>query len=887
MRGNTSLFFRILADVSGAVGERVEFAISAGMVALLMFFFHPVAHAQWRITEFEVVLGEPDYDEVNLENKLLDEPPPERINPDPQKEAKRRARKNAAAERVEANRKYEKDGLDSWARRIEALLQNVAVLYSRAGFPEPKHLQTTVDGKKYRVYLYDYATSRYEWVNTGTGKVKKIAPLDYARARTNKASCTNDKPGWISFNRAYLFPGRKPGQKPGEFADYLVREVRNQYRSAAHELFHAIQYQKMKKEKLNPCDRVNYWQTVWKEGFTQAVAVYMTNTQPDWQDSVSAKYSAMDVRGEFKYADSWPRATEDPDDLPRDSYATNALFRYTFERYGGEDTVAGLKIALQLLNAGVPKNSKDALVEWFEEGLKAINEKMGLPIYFPEFVAHHGASADRYDVEDAKWLKSTFGQCKEVKLKLGESRKLDGSGIGLKHIIGNNQAECVKVKVDGLSPGQCIYVDWKVKHGELENVDPIHLSAVRLGGETMSGRRTTEFDCYKLSTPADETKDKPYCVIKAQTGTKGIKKDVDFKGGSYVRTWFTYQQKSIASSVENIYILSNVPHKPDAQERYKPIERTVAVSATRAKKNGEKMKCPGSAVNKPTRTGALNSKPGDGYLASSQMDATGMPFLIAEAGAGLIDDGDEGLAAVFLHEYPDEAEEDKLMGRSTFTFRTEKPVLFGAVGTYPAAVSGTQLIFGPGAATGEGMLVNASSEKPSGTMEVVRFDDELLHIRVRGRYCRASNMVNGRCTSVETVEGEVIKAFGWVYDRAQTFTSIDTPVMGLYRALFDDILPGGNGPTMPATGINGAQQGPAASIGASGPGTASAGASTGSAQACTCSCEELKELDARMEVFSETARDLEDDEIPDLSNFPVNAMGCLMQCAQAYATCPD
>jgi hypothetical protein len=148
-------------------------------------------------------------------------------------------------------------------------------------------------------------------------------------------------------------------------------------------------------------------------------------------------------------------------------------------------------------------------------------------------------------------------------------------------------------------------------------------------------------------------------------------------------------------------------------------------------------------------------------------------------------------------------------------------------------------------------------------------------------------MVNGRCTSVETVEGEVIKAFGWVYDRAQTFTSIDTPVMGLYRALFDDILPGGNGPTMPATGINGAQQGPAASIGASGPGTASAGASTGSAQACTCSCEELKELDARMEVFSETARDLEDDEIPDLSNFPVNAMGCLMQCAQAYATCPD
>ena len=878
---------------AGPLIARVKFAISACLILLLVFSSHTTAYAAWLTTEFEVIQGEPDYDKVNLENKLLDAPPPERIDPDPQKEAERRARMNAAAERIEANTNYEKDGLDHWTGRLESMLAIVAKLYSDAGFPEPVHLQKTDDGKKYTVYLYDYAKSRYEWVEEEKNGAKSIAPLDYARARTNDASCTDGKPGWISYNMAYLFAGRKAGQSQGDYAEYLVKEARDQFRSLAHELFHAIQYAEMKRLNLIPCDRVRYWQAVWTEGLTQAVAVYMTDTQPTWQDSVSAKNSGEEVRGEFGYAFPWPHAASfGSKDWSRDIYATNALFRYALERYGGEDSLEGLKIALKLLRAGVPKNTEDSLVKWFNKGLKEIskgndedNDKgMPLPIYFPEFLAHHGGSAGRYDVEEAKWLNSTFGGCEEVELKLGTSKNI----VGKRRSLDNNRAECLKVKVVGLSPGQCLYVDLTVANEKLEHVDPIHLSAVRLGGETTFDWSTTEFDCYELSKSGKADKKKPYCVIKPQTGTKGKNKDISLQNKSHVRSWFTYQQKSIATSVENIYVFSNVPHEPNGQ-KYSTIrfERTVAVSATRMKNNGAEMECPGSGANKPTRTGALNSKPGDGYLASLPTDATAMPFLIAEAGAGLIDDGDEGLAAVFLHEYPDGADEDEIVGRSTFTFRTEKPVRFGAVGTYPAAVSGTQLIVGPGAATGEGMLVNASSKEPSGTMEVVRFDDELLHVRVRGRYCRVSNMVNGRCTSVETVEGEVIKAFGWVYDRAQTFTSIDTPVMGLYRALFDDILPNGNGLTAPANSINGGRQGPGASIGAPMPGTSSAGGSTGSVQACKCSCEELAELDARMEAFSETAQDLGDDEIPDLSNFPVNAMGCMMKCAQAYAECPE
>ena len=109
----------------------------------------------------------------------------------------------------------------------------------------------------------------------------------------------------------------------------------------------------------------------------------------------------------------------------------------------------------------------------------------------------------------------------------------------------------------------------------------------------------------------------------------------------------------------------------------------------------------------------------------------------------------------------------------------DETIKFGQTGQFKGMVTG---------ATGEGdsaELILGSKDGSTATVDVIQWNDDVLHLSLKGEYCLRSNydFIQGKCRKVENFSGEIVNPFGWAYDPARTFMSKDTPGMAEYRKL--------------------------------------------------------------------------------------------------------
>jgi len=812
---------------------------------LLLALLSNRAGAAWQITDFEIVEGFPDWDEVHLDDETF---------------AKDKSGTKLTSGELNEHADWGLHGTGGNLTLTNYFLNKIATQYSKYDLPEPTHLQKSKDGKRYRIYFYDFDVSAYE-----------LRALDYdtelvgGRTNINCQPQKNDgKPSWIALNTTLVFPQESEGV--GHYAQLL-------FDSLSHELFHAVQaaaiYAQSEGEEKSYCNG----ETLWKEGTASAVGIYMANTV--YPSYVTSKGGiGYSKQGWFNYRQSWLDAGRalGANDRSRDVYTINPIFRYAMERYrsphAGKEDFSGLKVAKRFLE---DLNQLDKLDSWMNDRLGSINPDMPLPLYFPEFLAHHADSADRYKVDERKWVDALFDTCIPVKLKKGRPSWQSPKGTMLQ----DNAALCLDVTVTGLKPDECLYVtlavDREVSRNEFgimgsadKDIDRLHLSTPKMGGFLAEEGKRWQFDCYGQSLYGF----KPRCVITKPLTSKDEDKRV-------IRSWFTPQQRATGNTLENRYILSAARKKYGGPPKEQLINLTIAAERTSVERDGKKVKCPSSGVD--TSIGQTHPHPVTGPLPGTQNQHTNMlPFLVGLGSPDAMDPDKEGISAIVLKEFNDNTPDAELAGKYLFEFRTEKPILFESKGTYPAAISGSRM-------GNAGGIVGNPGDKPAGSIEVIRFDDQLLHVKVSGRYCLRT-LPDMRCRGNYPVSGEVIKPFGWTYDRAQKPRAIFTPGMEPYARLFDGVLPMAPKPaTFPTTTPGDSTS---ASSGSAAAAAATAGSATGASDqtACDCSCAEKNRLGAELKALGDTNSG---EGMPDMSRFPMQAMTCMMQCMMQFAACEN
>lgn len=858
------------------------------LLLLLLALLSNTAGAAWKITDFEIVEGFPDWDEVYLSEGTYSEvesgkeiplPPEEYIN-----------------EHADWEEHKIGAGNVEWTRKS---LKKIAQQFSKFGLPEPTHLQKSEDGTRYRIYFYDFDVSAYDLRaldhdtdavggRSNTNCMTKEDPDEdqemteeeeaKAAAMTEEdkawAAKNNSNPSWIAMNSTRVFPLG---------SEALPHHKQLLFDSLSHELFHAVQSAAYYAQSGGTGYCAG--ETLWSEGTASAVGIYMANTvYPDYLTSKSRIGDSK--QGRFNFRESWLTAERalGADDRSRDVYSINPIFRYAMERFvgpnaGGEHFM-GLAVAKEYLDDLDKLNKLDS---WMNTRLENINEEMPLSLYFPEFLAHHAASADRYGVKEQAWVDALFDKCIAVELKKGktwESSKMENN------MLQDNAALCVDVKVTGLHAGECLNVTLAVDHKAgspmddmdaspaMQMIDRLHLSTPKMGGVLEDGAPGS--DCYEHS----QTGFKPRCILKPLTSKSPPSSEI--VDGRWSRAWFTPQQRATGSTLENRYILSAARYFYGGAPGEQSINLTIGTDTTSITREGNEVKCPSSGVD--TSIGVTHPHPVTTPtlgIQSQQFDA--LPFLVGLGSPDALDPDKKGISSIVLKEYGDYSTDAEVEGKFQFEFRTEKPIPFGSKGKYPAMITGTQL----GAAMA---IVSNPGDKPSGSIEVIRFDDQLLHVKVSGKYCLRT-IQDPYCRDNYTVSGEVTKPLGWAYDRKQKPVAVFTPGMEPYARLFDGMLPKTPVPaTFPTTTPSGGNasapsDSSAADAASSSAADAAASAINSSQQStCDCSCAEKDRLAEKLDTFKDANTG---EDMPDLSSLPMQAMTCMMQCMMQFAACEN
>lgn len=807
--------------------------IACKMLAIvaILLIGQRAALAEWEITQFEIVQDFPDWNEVYLETTTFAKDP----NVPSLDPFALEAGRGAASHKISGSNL----GLVSY------FLNQIAEKYSVYDLPEPTNLQKSKDGKRYKIYFYDFAKSSYD-MRALDNNVETIG----GRLNTNCVPTgPNHKPSWLAFNTPRVIP--TASENIGHYAQGL-------YDTLAHELFHAIQNAALYSEVKTYCGKSD----VYGEGTATAVGSYMAN-QIYTNYFASKPRVEVSKQGKFNFYNSWldaQRALGGPD-RSNDVYTANPVFRYAMERYDGKrGEFGGLKIAklyVEDLNKIRPENpNKIEIDQWLNERLAAANEYLPLPIYFAEMLAHHADSADRYKVQEQPWVDALFGQCVPVQIRKGELWKPKDTLT-----LWDNAALCFDVTVVGLKKNECLYVNLMLEtisdygplgDSKVSGLDRLHLSSPKMGGVLIDDENQREYDCYKNSLRGE----KPMCVF-----AKPLNGKFDGPRERYTRAWFTPQQWSAGGSLSNRYILSAARHTDyKAKKNGQNLNLSIGAQQAGLKHGGKDTKCPGSGVDS-TLGGTLPHAVTGGVPGTNGLPTAMFPFLVGVPNIDIVDPVREGISTILLSEYGDNTPESEMAGKYQFQFSTDEPIPFGAKGTYPAAIFGTMLGDPPA-------FVRDAGGSASGIIDVLRFDDEMLYVKVSGKYC-VITAENPQCTGNYPVSGEVVRPFGWTYDRAQKPFVISTPGMQHYARLFGDILPGVDNKrssSLPGDGSG-------ADTSSSSSGTGGSSRSGGGSSGCDCSCEEHARLGKEAEAFENGGP------------MPEKLMQCAMQCLVAYLSC--
>jgi hypothetical protein len=511
------------------------------------------------------------------------------------------------------------------------------------------------------------------------------------------------------------------------------------------------------------------------------------------------------------------------------SYRSSSLFRFVAERWHVGDH------ALWAETMGVAAPGGNDGLAWLDAVLRdpRFGVAQPLALVFPSFLASYAgwgrADSERWPhVGEAAWRNVAFGRCTEVVLT--PQRSATTVAIAIEPIAGR----CVQVRVEGVPAGEVASVEVLARAVRLEDVDDLHLGVVELGLTPLDGGPRT---CVEVEPLAPLTL--PACVAKPFTTLRQVGPDT-----VHARAFQAQAGLTTGAAWTDTLVLARVPGRPTdaahAHRRVKTYGVTFALQLASARVDGGSVGPVQAAGNQvaPGHNG-LPMVPGVGdYAPGDLLDPSRLLF--GQQGPGgaamsmMADDVGPGLFLLQLVEGADPDGDD--VGRSFgVTFR-EASLAPGSLGSFPAAVSGTDPRR-PG--LGSAIVDASQGGAPRSRVEVRAWDDDHVRLTIRGPWCYADELREGRGCSVErTLEADVWLPFGDAWDLQAPYASIDSPVQALYREAFAAAV--GFGPGFSAFP-------PVPPVPPPGPATPPAPSASGAAAGgfvCDCSCEGPAALEA-------------------------------------------
>jgi len=631
------------------------------------------------------------------------------------------------------------------------------------------------------------------------------------------------------------------------------------FRYTAHEIAHVVENAQAFQKESKACYEIPGWLY---EGIADALSADLTQTRfnhyPRLNSESRMLYGLRPYHKNFVRTGSRKLVS-----TALNGYRTSSFWRYLKEKYYG-NRFDFLSVYLNIPNHQITSNG---WISWLDLLLQtdAPGPKKPLYLVYPDFVANYANwGKDKFKkVGDKAWLSEGFGGCHQLSLSPKQAKR----SLSLK--VEPISAQCIKIAVGGVKPGETFSVKFMAKHADMKMLDQIHLSTAYIDTTVASTKK--KFNCYK-----DANTKKSTCVNKPFTG-KMPGQNPQMKS----RTWLSEPLIADSQNVDSQYMVSFVPINPTDNKHVNnsktTIQLTVALDHTslttstigKAKKATTQAGLSGQVGS--TNLNALSTIPMSGSLGVANVMS--LEGLLANTESlsllpfGMnIPDVTEGLRGLHIVTFDDLVEKDDSDGESEFVSKIrvmlafEEPIQPGSTGSFKGSVFG---MLNPDLedTNPNNMLVNIGDE-PSGIVEIIEYSTDLLHMKASGTYCRIYNMSEaGVCQQVESFQAEVVKPFGLAYGTAG-FNSVDTPGMKLYRGelaakvvtkLMDETR---NAPE---------------------PDTDEAEASPPSqAQSCSCSCQEYQQLTQSIDGISESPP--ED---------PMQMMKCMMPCMMQYAQCEE
>ena len=591
-------------------------------------------------------------------------------------------------------------------------------------------------------------------------------------------------------------------------------------------------------------------------------------------------------------------------------YRTSSLFMHLADHYFGGD-YGWLDGFFRVPD---PKPGSDDWLAWFDRQLEKGPTGPKLPLYlvFPDFLGNYATWGSRKHphIGDERWLEPSFEGCRYVELSRAEPvRELE---LELEPISG----QCLRVWSLDPAVGEVAQVKVMAYGRTEEEVDNLHLAVARMSAKVLD-LGGGAYDCWEL---AKQHRGEPVCISKPYVGQKGAGKDSGVKqdagAAGWVKTWASIYQEGTEGLLDNLYVLVHTPVHPTISKHASGMTQKARVVVAldfptlATSTHGATGKTTASIDNNLVEPIPMAS--GEDAMAGLMAAAAGdpeaiskLPFLMNNiptlpAGAMPAMAAGDGIRSVTISRAKTEPggagsiELEPTLQLQLLVADTTIP--FGATGSYPAYVMGTDLE-AMAAATGGDVLGNLMAnpqaaamamiapqmanlyrDRPSATIEVVEWSDELLHLKVSGGYCKGSDWDDRakRCRAPQSFSGEVLKPFGWAYDSTRTFTSVDTPGMAVYRRQMHELLrkrgmplpPLPGLPTNPPPGGSGDPPAPGGDPG-----------SAGGGELCDCSCEAFAKLKQLGKENKEQEAERPSAEMAALAH-------CSMQCMAQWLACP-
>lgn len=752
-----------------------------------------------------------------------------------------------------------KKQIESWAAQVYPVLAGM-------GFrsPRPRRLGPVVKNAAGEEVVRLYADP------AKTGYASTLAPC------TGPGGVPDDRLALLTFN-------------PGVFQSFPEPIV---YRMLAHELVHVFQHaQAVGTEPATDRCPLPEWVL---EGPADAVSVQlMKSVFGDYEPPLQVKGSRS-IYGlrpwlwaftweNFETVDRWGNAL-----VPQ--YTASSFWTYLAERFhkGKFDYLASFY--------AIPDRApgSDDWLRWLDGNLRTFLDR---PLYllFPDFIAYYASwGEERYGhLGEDVWLEESFGKgddgkpCRSV--LLSSTNRKGRVSVELDAI----SAQCVRVKVEGLLPGEEARVKFMTYAESQDSLDNLHLSLAYAKGPIVDLGR--DFNCYREVSRGTLPADK-FCFLDPFQGRRGGQSERGQDGpGSLARTWSGYVQAAPEGTLENLYLVSHVPVRPtDAEHAQGPqrgrrtaqrAELSVSVELTRLATTTEgeattaraDVKAPGGANLVFGAEGALS---GVARFVDPNLVTQASETMDAAPGSGQL--AGQGLRDFSIHQMKPGSEGGDPPELTINLSLLQRQIHFGSTGTYTAYVSGTtaaggglgavaRATFGRLVPGQSGQIVNIppTDSIGSATVEVLEYSHDLLHLKASGKYCADYDFPAQRCRKPGEFQAEVVKPFGWTFDDAQRFVSLDSEGMAEYRKYNQELIPE-LFEAMP--GLPGAPGQPSGAGGGAGAGGQAEGA-------CACSCDEFKELQEKLQESAKQGGK---------AGPPAGAMRfmtCSMQCRPQYMAC--